>query len=212
MRATISVLAFVVIASSAAGDLHAECHPQPATCDTAPLWREGARYKAGDRVVGVGGNLWECKKKGAKHCDDRGRQPDVDPGAAEVWAFVEQCFIAEGPEVSTTDVFVSNAQCGGATSSITLSAVIVNDSPFGLDIPVAFYHSASKTLIGVVTVPLVGGEGDVETVRADLVWNNPTPGSALITVVADDDGTGHGRFLESNETDNALSVTLQTCP
>jgi len=31
-------------------------------------------------------------------------------------------------------------------------------------------------------------------------------------VVADDDGTGHGRFLEANEEDNAASVTLQTCP
>ena len=89
---------------------------------------------------------------------------------------------------------------------------VANDSPFGLDIPVAFYHSASKTLIGVVTVPFQGGEGELETVKVDLVWNNPTPGSALITVVADDDGTGQGRFLEVNEEDNAASVTLQTCP
>jgi hypothetical protein len=45
-----------------------------------------------------------------------------------------------------------------------------------------------------------------------MVWANPTPGSALVTVVADDDGTGHGTYPEANETDNTLTTTLTTCP
>jgi len=213
MPKTVSFLLLAVALSSTTAGVRAEpCQHPAASCETAPAWRQGAKYKAGDRVLGAAGNLWECGRKKAKRCDDAGRQPDVDPAAADVWTFVQACFIADGPEVSTTEIFVSAAQCTDASRSITLSAIVVNDSPFGLDIPVAFYHSASKTLIGVVTVPLQGGEGELETVKVDLVWNNPTPGSALITVVADDDGTGQGRFLEANEEDNAASVTLQTCP
>ncbi|HMI87871.1 MAG TPA: hypothetical protein VK550_27500 [Polyangiaceae bacterium] len=45
-----------------------------------------------------------------------------------------------------------------------------------------------------------------------MVWNNPTPNAALITVVADDDGTGHGNVPEANEADNAFSTTLTICP
>ena len=45
----------------------------------------------------------------------------------------------------------------------------------------------------------------------EIVWKNPAP-NALITVVADDDGTGQGRIPEVNETDNAFSATLTTCP
>ena len=56
-----SVLSFLVFA----GDLEAgEC--EPVTCDNAPAWQQGVKYKKGDRVISVRGNLWECKKTSSK--------------------------------------------------------------------------------------------------------------------------------------------------
>jgi hypothetical protein len=203
LTATLSLLA-------TSNDIRATCKP-PATCDNAPAWKEGAKYKKGDRVIGARGNLWECKGGDlTKLCDDKGREPDIDAAASEAWELIQSCFVIEVPEVSTTDVSVSSTQC---PSAITLTAVIANDSPFGgLSVPVAFYHSASKTLIGVAQVELAAGEGGPGFSEVSMIWNNPLPDSALITVVADDDGTGHGILLETNETDNALATTLVTCP
>jgi len=116
----------------------------------------------------------------------------------------------ETAEVTVTDVVVSSASCNG---SITLRALVANDSPFGGVADVAFYYSTSKALIGVmrnVEIPPVDAEPPFAQV--DIVWNNPAPGSALVTVVADDDGTGQGKIPETNETDNAISTTLTTCP
>jgi hypothetical protein len=171
----------------------------------------GREVQEGDRVIGARGNLWECKGGDlTKLCDDKGREPDIDAAASEAWELIQSCFVIEVPEVSTTDVSVSSTQC---PSAITLTAVIANDSPFGgLSVPVAFYHSASKTLIGVAQVELAAGEGGPGFSEVSMIWNNPLPDSALITVVADDDGTGHGILLETNETDNALATTLVTCP
>jgi hypothetical protein len=209
-----SLIATMVTATltllSASNDLGAQCHP-PADCSNAPAWREGAKYKAGDRVLSVRGNLWQCRQGANKHlCDDRGYQPDVDAAASNAWELIESCFAFEYPEVSTTDIVVSGAQCN---ASVTLTAVIANDSPFGgITIPVAFYHSASKTLIGVAQADLVPSEDGPGLTEVSVVWNNPVPGSALITVVADDDGTGRGILFEINEADNALASTLPTCP
>ena len=213
MRTSISMV-FVTAALSllsTSGDLGAQCHPPAANCSNAPAWQVGAKYKAGDRILSVRGNLWECKQGANKHlCDDAGYQPDVDAAASNAWQLIESCFSVEFPEVSTTDVFVSSAQCNG---SVTLSAVVANDSPFGgPTINVAFYHSASQTLIGVTQLDLVGGDGGPALMQVDMVWNNPLPGSPLITVVADDDGTGQGVLFEINETDNALATALATCP
>jgi hypothetical protein len=193
------------------GDLGAQCHPPPANCSNAPAWQEGAKYKAGDRVLGVRGNLWECKKGANKHlCDDRGYRPDVDAAASQAWQLIESCFVFDFPEVATTDIFVSSAQCNG---SVTLSAIVANNSPFGgQTINVAFYHSASQTLIGTKQLDLVPSEGEPALMQVDLVWNNPLPGSPLITVVADDDGTGQGILFEHDESDNALATALATCP
>jgi hypothetical protein len=191
-------------------DLDAQCHP-PVNCTNAPAWQEGAKYKAGDRILSVRGNLWQCKQGANKHlCDDRGYQPDVDAAASNAWELIQSCFVFEFPEVSTTDIIVSGAQCN---ASVTLTAVVANNSPFGgPTIPVAFYHSASKTLIGVAQLDLVASEGEPAFMEVSMVWNNPPAGSALITVVADDDGTGQGVLFEINETDNALATTLPTCP
>jgi hypothetical protein len=207
MRSFIASSAFALLAVTVTSDLRAaHCHVD---CLNAPAWREGAGYKKGDRVLSVAGNLWECNgRSSARLCDDRGRQPDVDTAAAGVWTFVDQCLIGEGPEVSVANLSSSPIGCRG---SVTLSATVVNDSPFGLPVPVAFYHSSPRVLIGVVKAPLIGGQGDPETVDLKLVWTNPLPSSALITVVADDDGTGHGTVREHNETDNAASSVLVTC-
>lgn len=182
----------------------------PVTCETAGAWQVGAKYKKGDRVLGARGNLWECKSGNVtKLCDDAGYEPDVNGAAQQAWTLIQSCFAVEGPELSTTDIMVSGAQCPGA---VTITAVIQNDSPFGLTQPIAFYHSASKTLIGAVQTEILGADGDPSLTEVSIVWNNPTAGSALITVVADDDGTGKGVFPEANEADNALSKTLTTCP
>jgi hypothetical protein len=157
--------------------------------------------------------MWECKKGATAHlCGDGNHEPDVDPLATEAWQFVQQCFSVDTPEITVTDVIVSSAQCSGSVT-LTLRATVNNDSPFFGTIDVAFYHSTNKTLIGVARdVPVSTSDADPPYVLVDMVWNNPTPGSALITAVADDDGTGQGRYPEANELDNALAVTLATCP
>lgn len=209
MHTSISVSLFAVALSvlSIGNDLGATCKP-PATCANAPAWKEGAKYKKGDRVIGARGNLWECKGgSAAKLCDDPGYEPDVDSAASDAWKVVDTCFFFDAPELATTDVVVSSAQC---PESVTLTALITNDTPFGgVIVPVAFYHSTTRTLIGVTEVEVL--PGDVGPTEASIVWTDPLPGSALITVVADDDGTGHGIVRESNETDNASSATLITC-
>ena len=214
MRTSISTVLITAAISllSTSGDLGAQCHPPPAGCSNAPAWQEGAKYKAGDRVLGVRGNLWECKKGANKHlCDDAGYRPDVDAAAANAWQLIESCFAFDFAELATTDIIVSGAQCN---ASVTLTAIVANDSPFGSSDPVsvAFYHSASKTLIGVAQLDVVPSDGEPALMEVSVVWNNPLPGSALITVVADDDGTGQGILFENNETDNALATTLATCP
>ena len=212
MRTKILISAFISTLSlfAADRDLHAGgC--TPVTCENAPAWHEGTQYKKGDRVLGARGNMWQCKKTSAP-CGGANYEPDVDPTAPDAWEFVQQCFAVGTPEVTVTDVIVSSAQCGGSLT-LTLRATVNNDGPFFGEIDVAFYHSTSKVLIGVAhDVPVSTSDADPPYVLVDMVWNNPTPGSALITAVADDDGTGQGRYPEANEFDNALSTTLATCP
>jgi hypothetical protein len=113
-------------------------------------------------------------------------------------------------ELFVTDVAVSAAKCSG---SITLRALVANASPFRADVNAAFYHSTSNLLIGVVRdVEIPPSDAEPPFAQVEIVWNNPTPNAALITVVADDDGTGQGSIPETNETDNAFSTTLMTCP
>jgi hypothetical protein len=182
----------------------------PLTCETAGAWRVGAKYKKGDRVLGARGNLWECKSGAVtKLCDDAGYEPDVDPAANTAWTLVQSCFAVEGPELSTTDIIVSGSMC---PSQVTITGFVANESPFGLTHPIAFYHGSNKTLIGVVQVDIPPTDIEPSLTEVSIVWNDPTPGSASITVVADDDGTGKGVFPEANEADNALTKTLTTCP
>jgi hypothetical protein len=203
----VSMIASCLSLLAAHRELHAGgCHT--VTCENAPAWKVGTKYKKGDRVLSVRGNMWECKT--AKLCGTADYQPDVAPKAPDAWDLVQSCFSVDTAEVYPTDVVVSSANCNG---SITLRAVIANDSPFvAWGMKVAFYHSGSKVLIGVATVDVPGSDADPPYAQAEIVWNNPTPNAALITVVADDDGTGHGSIPEANELDNSLSTTLTTCP
>ena len=204
------VLTGVASLLATSGNLAADTGPRPPdTCNTARNWVVGANYKAGDRVVGVDGNLYECKCGAATAlCDDPGYEPDIDERATDAWKRIETCLIFDGIELRPVDVVVSNTQqCGAA---LTLTATIANDSPFGGSTKVAFYHSASKILIA--SVDLEVPEEFSEDLQVSTVWKNPTLGAADITVVADDDGTGRGTRREYNEKDNALSVRLPTCP
>jgi hypothetical protein len=204
----VSMFASTVSLLASSGDLQADgCNKPPATCANAPAWHEGAKYKKGDRVLGDRGNLWECKKTSAP-CGSAGHEPDVDARAADAWQLIQSCFVFDGPELAVTDVVVSSAQCN---SAVTLRALVRNDNPFGGVANVAFYHSTSKTLIGVVQVDLPTSDAEPPFVQVEMVWNNPTLGSALITVVADDDGTGRSQYPEVNEADNTVSATLATC-
>jgi len=213
-----STLALFLTAAAAllvtGGDLAAQTGSDPtATCENAKSeWKAGANYREGDGVISYGGNLYVCKGGAATAlCDDAGYEPDRDARATDAWAYVEPCFSFDGPELRTTDVVVSStAQCKDGKGALTLTATIANDSPFGGTTKVAFYHSASKTRIASVEVDVPGDYAEVIKVSTD--WRNPTLGAALITVVADDDGTGRGARLEGNETDNTLSVKLLTCP
>jgi hypothetical protein len=182
----------------------------PLTCETAGAWQLGAKYKKRDRVLGARGNLWECKGGAVtKLCDDAGYEPDANAAANTAWTLVQSCFAVEGPELSTTHIMVSGSQC---PSQVTITGIIANDSPFGLTHPIAFYHGANKTLIGVVQVDIPPTDIEASLTEVSVLWNDPTPGSAILTVVADDDGTGKGVFPEANESDNALTKTLTTCP
>ena len=87
----------------------------------------------------------------------------------------------------------------------------MNESPFEGSTKVSFFHSANKTLIATETLELPE-ELVFEPVQISTTWRASTVGSALITVIADDDGKGVGNRLEYNESDNFLRVKLPTCP
>jgi hypothetical protein len=61
------------------------------------------------------------------------------------------------------------------------TAVGANASPFaGLVVPVAFYHSASKNLLGVAQAGLVATEtGDPGLTAVNVVGNGPVPSREL---------------------------------
>jgi hypothetical protein len=156
----------------------------------AQLALDGGECEAGEPDA-------EAKPDAGRHCPDAGAlDPDAD-------------IVVEVPEVSMADLSVSASGCPHA---VTLSATVVNDSPFGVTVPVAFYHSESMRLIGVAEAPLVGGENGPELLPVQLVWDNPPAHPELVTVVADDDGAGCSTIRESNESDNVLSATLAICP
>jgi hypothetical protein len=48
--------------------------------------------------------------------------------------------------------------------------------------------------------------------RVELVWKNAPLYAALVTVVADDDGSGCSTIAEHDESDNVRTATLLTCP
>src|SRR5262245_52407117 len=86
-----------------AADRHVQagkCHP--VTCENAPAWKQGTKYKKGDRVLGVRGNMWECKT--AKLCGGADYEPDVDPAAVNAWDLVQQCFSVDTAEMHPSDV------------------------------------------------------------------------------------------------------------
>jgi hypothetical protein len=167
---------------------------------------------AGGTAAGVGGTVELPYEAG--DCDSRdpdaGPAPDARNRCADAGAFDPDAdIIVEVPEVSMSDLSVSTSEC---PRSVTLSATVVNDSPFGLTVPVAFYHSASMILIGVVEAPLVGGENGPELWPVHLVWENPPFQTELVTVVADDDGAGCSTIHEHNESDNVVAAALAICP
>jgi hypothetical protein len=178
---------------------------------------EPERYGGGATVGAAGAPAAVPGTGGAYASDDGGKERDSatmpeDRGDCADAAFIDRGgghVIADVPELSVSDITISPAGC---TWSVMLSAMVVNDSPFGLEVPVAFYHSDPNVLIGVAYAELMGGENEPELMRVDLVWKNPVPHEALITVVADDDGTGRSTIREHNESDNTRAATLPTCP
>ena len=215
MRSTLAlVLSGTALLLATNGNLGAQTDlPSDLNCDNEfQRWRAGANYKEGDRLVGVGAKLYVCKGGAATAlCDDPGYEPQVDERATDVWELIGKCLIADGAELRTTELVVSGKQCNGGRGVLTLTATIVNDSPFGGTFPVSFYYGADRTLIATKTIS-VPEEAFGEPVQVSTFWVNPPIPSAPITVVADDLGTGRGRRLEYNETDNETGVKLPTCP
>ena len=190
--------------------------PGGASCDNERhLWMAGSKYKEGDRLVGARGNLYVCKGGAAAAlCDDPGYQPDFDERATEAWEFIDSCVIGDGYEARVTELAVSNLTCQGTKAVITLTATVINESPFAGSTKVSFFNSADKTLIATETLELTE-ETVFEPVQISTTWRASSVGAvgaALITVIADDDGKGFGNRLEYNESDNFLQMKLPTCP
>ena len=79
--------------------------------------------------------------------------------------------------------------------------------------PFLFYYGANRTLIGTAQNHAPGGAFIGDPFQVSTTWVNPPLVCTLITVVADDDGTGHGTQLAYNHTDNKeKQVKLPTCP
>jgi len=213
-----STLAFLLTGTAAllmtSGNLAAKTDlHRGTTCDNERhLWMAGSNYKEGDRLVGARANLYVCKGGAATAlCDDPGYEPDRDERATDAWELIDRCVIADGYEAHVTDVAVSNITCQGTIAVVTLTATVVNESPFPGTTKVSFFHSAKKTLIATETLELPE-ELIFEPVQISTTWRASSVGSALITVIADDDGKGIGNRLEFNESDNFLQVKLPTCP
>ena len=213
-----STLAFLLTGTAAllmtSGDLAAGTDVLHRTsCDNErQLWMAGSKYKEGDRLVGARGNLYVCKGGAATAlCDDFGYEPDVDEHATDAWEFIDNCVIGDGYEAHVTDLAVSNLTCQGTKAVVTLTATVVNESPFAGTTKVSFFHSADKTLIATETLELPE-ELAYEPVQISTTWRATSIDAALITVIADNDGKGFGNRLEYNESDNFLQVKLPTCP
>jgi hypothetical protein len=201
-----------------------DAHPPEATCaNAASKWVAGANYKEGDAVISYGGFLWACKGGAATAlCDDPGYEPDRNKRATEAWELrtdpvneSTMCLSYSYPEVVVDKVEVSSITCMGTSAVVTLTATVRNDSPAKGETTVAFYHSDPK--VKIATVPIVFAEEDYEPQQISTVWRTSSAacgsvGSALITVVADDDGTGMDKFFEYNPDDNSMAVRLKTCP
>ena len=196
--------------------------PPPITCEAAGerRWVEGTPYKAGDAVISPRGNyLWICKGGSATAlCGAKGYEPDADlVRALQAW---EPTGLLCGPqggaaELQTTDVVVASAKCVGTLAVVTLTATIINNSGFRGETDVAFYHSDGKSggMTLIKAEPTIFPEETFgEPVFVSTTWRTPAVGTATITVVADDDGTGYSQLFERNESDNLLAVKLPTCP
>ena len=231
MRSTLALFltgaAALLMTSVTGGNAAAQTDPRPpqTTCETAATqWTEGANYKAGDGLISYSGLLWECKGGAATAlCDDPGYEPDREPNrnrlASQAWQLVTDpkqdnaaiaCVSPFVPQLVVDSVEVSSVTCKGTLAVVTLTATVRNDGPSNGDATIAFYHSDKKTLIAVE--PIAFGNEDYEPQRISTVWRTSCAGSALITVVADDDGTGRDKYFETNPDDNMKAVKLPICP
>ncbi len=80
-------------------------------------------------------------------------------------------------------------------------------TPVGPGLPVAVYDGepvAGGAVLGVLAVPGRLAPGEYVDLAAELAA--PEPGSGVVTVAADDDGTGASRERECDEGDNATSA------
>lgn len=96
----------------------------------------------------------------------------------------------------------------GFPGSVTITARIGNSGALaiGSSFFVAFYDGnpeSGGTLIGTKEIIIRMEPGTY--VDVDLVWNIPSGGFHNIYVVADDDGAGHTRLREINESNNSIS-------
>jgi hypothetical protein len=172
----------------------------------------GVNYQEGDRVVSLeDSKLYQCRGGAATPlCDDPGYEPGKDERAAEAWEPLYRCARGDGFELRVINIAASDLRQCKTGGSVTLTATLVQESGIGRFEPVkvAFYHTASKRLIGVADI-VVPDEFEAE-LKVSAVFNNPPPVSD-ITVVADDDGTGCGVRLEYNDLDNIRADRLLTC-
>lgn len=148
-------------------------------------------------------------------------QVEADGGipAAPAWGWLEHnSFRANVPALgdpgAVPDLTASRVVLDlGALPALGVTVRIGNAgrTPVGPDLAVAFYDGepqAGGALLGVVPVGGWLEAGAFVDLAATLPL--PNPSSGLLTVVADDDGSGSGRERECDEANNRVSAPLDT--
>jgi hypothetical protein len=126
-------------------------------------------------------------------------------------------YFGDGPSpYAAADYTVSEVSAACDGSSLTIIARITNqgDTEVPPGLKVSFYRgnpASGGTLVGVTTLPTaIPADGFVPVTLT--VGAQPSGGSNQIFILADDDGQGHGRDTECDETNNGASAEVDfTC-
>jgi uncharacterized repeat protein (TIGR01451 family) len=112
---------------------------------------------------------------------------------------------------SSPDITASRAVVDlSAYPAVTVTVRVGNGggAPVKTGLPVAFYDEEGGPLLGVKNVSKMLEPGEYEDVS--FTWTEADFADRTVVVVADDDGAGHGRDSECDETNNRYAYTHDT--